>query len=71
MSMTQWGTCPIFIHDRHEVYFREDYNYLEDVFEIANTLDEIVWQDMFGPEQSKFMIAYIITLLRQPVNPIV
>lgn len=44
---------PLFIYDRHEVYFREDYNYLEDVFEIANTLDEIVWQDMFGPEQSK------------------
>ncbi len=44
---------PLFIYNRHEVYFREDYNYLEDVFEIANTLDEIVWQDMFGPEQSK------------------
>ena len=44
---------PLFIYDRHEVYFREDYNYLEDVFEIANTLDEIVWQDMFGPEQPK------------------
>ena len=44
---------PLFIYDRHEVYFREDYNYLKDVFEIANTSDEIVWQDMFGPEQSK------------------
>lgn len=44
---------PLFIYNRSEVYFREDYNYLDDVFEITNTTEAIVWKDMFGSEQSK------------------
>lgn len=46
---------PVFIYtdgSDENVYFRHDYDYLTDTFIIENTDVEIVWEDVFGPQQN-------------------